>query len=351
MPSISLASLPRLLYDAAMKRWIYPVVVIAALPLFLMASEKPTQQDSLHLLEQAVAKTNIFELPSFAMKASVQVDVHEKIVDGTYQLLWNGPDQWKEEISFTGYQEIQVGGKGVVWVQRNTDFIPFAVFNLHRALGFGSSEGSPPSTSLVRLDFTPKDTIAKTRERKEHGEKLTCIEILDELKHTRETCIRDSTGTLARASSSDTKSDLQPVGAKVFPRVLSFVNDGRTLAKVNISELVTGAQFPPETFTPAAGVSPQAGCMNPLPARLAKKENPHYPESARSRRIQGTTATQVTIGIDGVPRIRKVVESPSPDLEASSLAAIQQWRYDPALCNGQPVEMETILQVNYSLSY
>ena len=164
-------------------------------------------------------------------------------------------------------------------------------------------------------------------------------------------CVRDSSGTLARESSSNTETDLQPIGGKVFPRTLNFLDKGKTLATVNITELATGAQFPSETFSPPAGVSPQTGCMNPVPARLVKKQSPEYPEKARAQRIQGTTSTQVTIGIDGAPLIRKVIESPSPDLEASSLTAIKQWRYDPALCNGQPVAMETILQVNYTLSY
>jgi hypothetical protein len=300
-----------------MKRWIFPVILIAMLPPLLKASDKPSQQDSLHTLEEAVAKTDIFELPSFVLKASVQLDMHGKLFDGTYQLLWNGPDQWREEINLPGYQEIQIGGKGMVWVQRNADHIPFPVFNLHRALGFGSSAGSPPSVSLVRLDISPKDTVTKTRQRKEHGEKLTCVEIENDLKHKREICVRDSTGTLVREPSSNTETDWQPIGGKVFPRALSFVSEGKTIAKVNISELTTNAQFPPETFAQPAGVSPRIGCMNPMPAQFAKKQNPEYPESARSRRIQGTTATQVTIGVDGVPIIRKVVESPSPDLAAS----------------------------------
>src|SRR5580765_1974706 len=102
----------------------------------LLASDKPDQQEAINRMQQAVTKTNIFELPSFSMKAATQVEIQGKPVEGTYQLLWNGPDQWREEIAFPGYKEVQVGGKGAVWVQRNADFIPIPIFHLRQALDF-----------------------------------------------------------------------------------------------------------------------------------------------------------------------------------------------------------------------
>jgi len=93
------------------------------------SNDTSKQQEAIKKIEQAVAKTNIFELPSFQMKANVQIEAKGKLVDGSYQLLWNGPDQWREEIHFPGYTELQVGGKGTVWVQRSTDFYPLRIYN------------------------------------------------------------------------------------------------------------------------------------------------------------------------------------------------------------------------------
>jgi len=295
----------------------------------LRASDSPDQQDAGNQLQQAVAKTNIFALSSFTLKASVQVDVHGKLIAGTYQLLWNGPQPWREVASFPGYPEIQTGNKGQIWVQRNTDFFPVAIFNLHRALGFGSSAGTPLPVSLVRVDFAPKDRVTKVRKRKDHSEKLTGFEIeRDGQSSTSEMCVRDETATLVPDGGPKAPGDLQPVGEKVFPRILASAIDGKTLANVDIGELTAGPQLAPATFAPIAGVVPQEGCMNPLPARLTSKQAPQYPEKAQSQRIQGTTPAQVTIGVDGVPKIKKVVESVDQDLEASSVAAISKWRYE-----------------------
>jgi TonB family protein len=327
-----------------------PLFVLAMiLPCLVAASDKPSQQESIELLRQAVAKTNIFELPSFEMKAAVRVLIGGKQADGAYRLQWNGADEWREEVSFPGYSEIQVGGKNTLWVRRNADFMPFLIYNLHRALGFGSS-GSPPSVSLIRLDLAPQDSVTGRRDRKERGEKLDCVEIDDAFKQNSELCIFESTKTLARLSrgwTTDFDNDLQAAGTKMFPKVLTLESEGRTTARVELKELVTPVQFPAGTFNPPAETAPTPGCMNPQPAHLVRMHLPNYPSIARSQRIQGTVTIQATIGIDGIPRVRKVIETPSPALEASGTDAIQQWRYTPATCNSQAVEMETILQVNY----
>jgi hypothetical protein len=336
-----------------MKRYYSSVLLLGILlsQLSLRGADKPDRGDAVARLQRAVSKSNIFELPSFAMKASAQVVIDKKLVDGSYQLFWNGPEQWREEVNFPGYQEIQIGGKGVVWTRRSTDYVPLAVYNLHRALGFGASTGSSPSIwSRVRLDITSKDNVKKIRERKEHGEKLICVDLERDLEPNTEICTRETDGSFIRDSSDNLDEDFQPIGEKLFPRMLSFRTSGKTLAKVNMAELTNVTQFAPNIFAPPPGVSSQPGCMNPTPARAVKKAAPHYPASARAGHIEGTTFTEVIIGIDGIPRIRRVLQSPSSDLEASSLAAIQQWRFDSAICDGQPIEMETVLQINYALS-
>ncbi|MGC2170460.1 MAG: energy transducer TonB [Candidatus Sulfotelmatobacter sp.] len=333
-----------------MKRRICLIVPILVFAEFLGASDTARQQEAITRLEQAVSKTNIFELPSFAMKANVQIEDHEKSVNGTYELLWNGPDQWREEITLPGYTEVQTGAKETVWVQRSGDFIPVPIYQLRQALGFGSSAGSSQSIALVQLALTPGDTIKKTKERKEHGDKLTCFAIESAQKQSSEICVNDSSDTIVRDPLLFADSNLQPVAGKVFPRLLVLHHADKVVAKVNVVELVSPAQFPPDTFTPPSGASPQAGCMNPLVPHLINRQAPEYPVIARQLHHEGTVSFDVLIGKDGAPRFRKLVESAGPDLDDSAQRALSQWRYAPAVCNGQPVEFETVLQVNYKLS-
>jgi hypothetical protein len=162
-----------------MNRCILLAAVVALWLQPLLASDDTAkQQEAIKKLEQAVAKTNIFELPSFQMKANAHTETQGRRVDGTYQLLWNGPEQWRGEIHFPGHTEIQVGGKGTVWIQRSSGFLPLRIFDLHSALGFGSGAhgAGGASGSLVQSDLTPKDKIKKVHQKKEHGEAQTCVE-------------------------------------------------------------------------------------------------------------------------------------------------------------------------------
>jgi TonB family protein len=186
------------------------------------------------------------------------------------------------------------------------------------------------------------------RSQKRHGEKMTCFGIESDHEVTSEICINDTTGRVARDSPYE-DADFQSVGGKSFPRFLSYGESHKSAAKVTVIELTTQAAFPPNAFDPPKGIAPQAGCMNPMPARISKKVAPHYPETARQNRVEGSVGVDVRIGVNGIPAINRVVASPSPDLAESAVDAIKDWRYQPATWDGKPIEVETVLTVNYAL--
>ena len=127
----------------------------------------------------------------------------------------------------------------------------------------------------------------KYTERKEHGDAHTCIEYENAVKRSLVICVNENTNTLVRDMESFADRDIQPVGgSKVYPHFLSYVEDGKTMARVNITEIASPAQFSPNLFVPPAGVSPQPGCMNPTQPRLIKRLTPEYPQSARHQHFQ-----------------------------------------------------------------
>jgi TonB family protein len=342
-----LRRLRELLYDPSVLRCPLVLAVLAVSHL-MCASNSPDAQETLRRIEQSVSRTNILDL-SFQMKANVQILSQGKRLDGHYQLSWNGTDQWREEITFLGYSELHVGVKGKVWRQRSTDFLPLRIWDLHAAIGLGSGGWNGPGESFTQLGLTPKDKIRRVHSRKEDGEKLTCVEVEDETKVSFDICTDDATGTLVRGSSYKDR-DFQPVGGKLFPRFLSFVEGGNEVASVKVIELIAPSQFSPDTFNPPPGVAPLTGCLNPAPLRYSHRVAPEYPHTARERHIQGAVAVHAWIGADGIPRIGQVVEHANPDLENSTLDTIRQWRYQPATCNNNPVDVETVHRVVYQLS-
>lgn len=85
-------------------------------------------------------------------------------------------------------------------------------------------------------------------------------------------------------------------------------------------------------------------------AQLLNKIQPVYPQSAKSAGIQGTVILHAVIGLDGRPLSLQVKNSQiDPELAKSAVEAVSQWRYTPTLLNGEPIEVDTIIQVNFSL--
>ena len=84
-------------------------------------------------------------------------------------------------------------------------------------------------------------------------------------------------------------------------------------------------------------------------AKLVNRVQPVYPPLARQTRISGTVKLHAIIGKDGSVQQLQVV-SGHPLLVQAALDAEKQWRYQPTLLNGEPVEVDTEIDVIFSLA-
>ena len=82
---------------------------------------------------------------------------------------------------------------------------------------------------------------------------------------------------------------------------------------------------------------------------LIRRVNPTYPPLARQARIQGVVILQAQISKDGSIENLQLV-SGHPMLAPAAIEAVKQWKYKPYLLNGEPVEVETQVQVNFTLA-
>jgi periplasmic protein TonB len=75
---------------------------------------------------------------------------------------------------------------------------------------------------------------------------------------------------------------------------------------------------------------------------------PVYPENAQADGIQGTIILGVVVGEDGTVTETAVLRS-IPELDQAAIDAVRQWRFEPTLLNGEPVEVEMSVTVQFSL--
>jgi protein TonB len=82
---------------------------------------------------------------------------------------------------------------------------------------------------------------------------------------------------------------------------------------------------------------------------LLRKVQPNYPPLARQARIQGVVVLQAQISKEGSIENLQLI-SGHPMLAPAAIEAVKQWKYKPYLLNGEPVEVETQVQVNFTLA-
>ena len=81
---------------------------------------------------------------------------------------------------------------------------------------------------------------------------------------------------------------------------------------------------------------------------LLHKVLPEYPKDAKAARVEGTVVLHAIIGKDGTVQELEYVSGPAL-LKQPAMDAVRQWRYEPTLSNGVPVEVDTSIQVAFEL--
>jgi TonB family protein len=103
---------------------------------------------------------------------------------------------------------------------------------------------------------------------------------------------------------------------------------------------------PPPAPGAATGPMPIASGM--ASGLLIRKVSPVYPVDARRKGIEGVVILRAVIDKDGRISQLSVVSGPK-ELAGPATGAVQQWRYRPYMLNGEPVQVQTEIQVNFQL--
>ena len=169
------------------------------------------------------------------------------------------------------------------------------------------------------------------------------------------------------ANTSNLTSDgrIRPITS--IPRVTQMITD--TLAPPRLGPGVEGAPTGfgdhwtdnPVMHAIAQGPTGVVPLLQPVPmahpprisrmmeGNLIHRVQPNYPFTAKSARIQGEVVLAAIIGKDGSIQNLHVLTG-HPLLVKAAMEAVQQWRYRPYVLNGEPVEVETQVTVNFVLS-
>jgi protein TonB len=85
-----------------------------------------------------------------------------------------------------------------------------------------------------------------------------------------------------------------------------------------------------------------------LAGSLVHRVQPEYPYPAKMARVQGQVVLAAVISKEGTIENLRVVGG-HPMLVRAAIEAVSLWRYRPYILNGEPVEVETQIMVNFTL--
>ena len=111
------------------------------------------------------------------------------------------------------------------------------------------------------------------------------------------------------------------------------------------SSIAAVPKLAPKSSMPVQRVRVSQGVVKGL---LMNRVEPTYPAVAREARIHGEVVLTAVIDKDGNIENLQLVRG-HPMLAPAAINAVKQWRYKPYLLNGQPVEVETTITVNFEL--
>src|SRR3984893_8690511 len=146
----------------------------------------------------------------------------------------------------------------------------------------------------------------------------------------------------------------------VIPKNVAVVKDEAPVIYTNSNEGVSGGTGnvlgsligsgpdgpppPPKTATPSrirVGGNVEA-------ASLINKITPQYPPIAKTAHVSGTVVLHAIISKDGTVQELQYVSGP-PLLMKAAMDAAKEWRYKPTKLNGDPVEVDTTIDVVFTL--
>ena len=117
-------------------------------------------------------------------------------------------------------------------------------------------------------------------------------------------------------------------------------------------------EMPPNSGTQAAGSafqwSPATSAVertrisSDQPEALPQAVEASYPSLAREMKVQGSVLLQAFVNADGGIRDLHVLSGP-PILVSAAMEAVRQWRFKPYLQNGQAVETQAKISVNFTI--
>lgn len=218
------------------------------------------------------------------------------------------------------------------------DLYGIAVSSAEQAIAAGDFEDAGRLAGLLSQSNPNSFTVVNLRQRIERGQ--ATLAATQAAQQQRETQAQQSPDAAATANPLQAPTTPVPEPASDLASIASPTTTPASPAPPpsQSSPTATPATTPARTTTTTAASAPPPVAAAVREARLLARVDPEYPREAMRGRQQGWVEVEFTIGSNGTVSDARVVASrPSRIFDRAATRAIQEWRFEPRMENGQPV--------------
>lgn len=259
----------------------------------------------------------------------------------SYRLVWASPDDWREETVIGAYVLHRGARNGTGWRLPARGARPLGADLVAELLDVSGAlrlrEGQ--EVGKVELSRVGADRIVEIEIRRDGYEGSIYLD--------------DTSGLPAGVLGGGLQhaySAWKPFAASEYPRRFRLRLGAETLIEATVVTLERLEVAEPSIFEPPTGAEPWTPCDELAEPELVSRVNPDYPEGVRLQRKQGVVTLGCLIDTLGVPhRVTVVRSSGNRQLDAAAAAALVMWRFKPAQCQGEPVDIGYSLTVTFAL--
>jgi len=315
--------------------------VIAVLCTCAFANQKDDEAKA--LVQRAMNISAIREegSPPFRLRANVKITQEDgSVVEGTYTETWVSNTLWRRETALGDFRRTQVVAGRKTWTSDSSNVVPERL-------------AAVAATFDPWLGFANTWKADKFGDHQVDGNTARCFRTKRELWGVSELCFENNTGALAerivpvhvRNKNVDgvcIYQGYQPLGDRKVPTSYSCSEDKKLVLQAQVIELALRPQVDDRLFAALPDGKEAVHC----PTRKQPPTVIHSVEPPVTGN-DGVVTLALLVGVDGRPHDLRVANSLDPTSDTAALEAVRQWRFRPATCEGQPMEVEIAVEIDF----
>jgi TonB family protein len=324
------------------RRSVIPAFVVAVLFTSAFANQKEDEAKALVARAMSTSAIRDEGSPPFRLKANVKVTQEDgSTVEGTYTETWISNSQWRRETALGEFHRTQVVLGRKSWTSDNSTVVPERLAAI-------------PTTFDPWIGFANPWKVAKFENQEVDGKTTRCFRTKPEMWGVSELCFESNTGTLAArivpvhlrnktVNGLCIYRDYRPLGDRRVPTFYACLEDKKVRLEAQVVELTLRPEVDDSFFAPSSDGKERAHCpTRTQPPRLVQNEEPYSPGGEK-----GIVTISLSVGTDGKPHDLEVVDSPNKASENAALEAVRQWKFKPAICEGEPMDVEITVEIDF----